>query len=157
MSWCICRQCALAVMSLLLIGCAPSKGPFLMVEMCLSNAEGVREFREELKSIASSEKMEFIDNSRNAQRGLETLGNAGNERKDDTSVVDLRVIRGDGTAISAANLGLPGYQMAVGFTEGSGVPPARAIAARTLSRLKMRWTVEPVPNGFGAAPMPGCR
>jgi hypothetical protein len=47
--------------------------------------------------------------------------------------------------------------MAVGFTVGSGVPAAREIAARTLSRFKMRWTVEAVPNGSGDSPMPGCR
>lgn len=157
MSCRIRRQCGLVVVSLLLLSCAPAKRPFLMVEMCLSDAQGVADFREELRLIASAENMKFIDNSRNTEYGTQTIGGSGDDRNGGSPVVDLRLIRGDGTAISAANLGLPGYQMAVGFTEGSGVPIAREIAARTVSRLKMRWTVEPVPEGSGAKPMPGCR
>ncbi len=153
----IYKACTLTIVSLLLTGCSPGKRPFLMVQMCLLNEQGVGEFVDELKSVASEEKLEFTDNSSNAQRELKEVGYAGHERTGGSRVIDIRVVREDGMGIGAANVGLPGFQMAMGFSEGSSAAEAQNFANRTLARFKKRWLVELVPSGAGAKPMVGCR
>jgi len=148
---------ALVIASLLLTGCAPGKRPFLMVQMCLSNQQGVEEFISELKSVASEEKLELIDNSRNAQQELKQLGSADGERPDGSRLIDIRLTRKDGMGLGAINVGLPGYQVAVGFAEGSSLPEAQQFANRTLVRFRTHWLVAPVPDGAGAQAMAGCR
>ena len=86
---------ALVAVSLFLAGCAPGKRPFLMVRMCLSNQQGTEEFVNELKSIAADEKLEFIDNSGNAERGLKETGYVGRERTGGSRVMDIRVVGGN--------------------------------------------------------------
>jgi hypothetical protein len=128
-----------------------------MVQMCLSNQQGVEEFIDELKSIAAAEKLEFIDNSSNAERGLNETGYVGHERTGGSQVMDIRLVRRDGMGIGATNVGLPGYQVAMGFAEGSKAVEAQDFAKRVLPRFKKRWLVEIVPTGAGAGPMAACR
>lgn len=151
------KVCMLVTVALLLTGCAPGKHPFLMVQMCLSNQQGVEDFVEELKSVASAEKLEFVDNSSNAQQELKAVGYSGRERTDGSRVIDVRVMRNDGMAIGATNVGLPGFQMAMGFSEGSSAVEARNFANRTLARFRKHWSIESVPSGTGAKPMADCR
>jgi hypothetical protein len=153
----LAEVCTLAVVLSLSAGCAPGKRPFLMVQMCLSNEGGVDEFISELKSLSSEEKLQFVDNSRNAERELKGVGHAGLERTDASRLIDVRVMRSDGMGIGATNLGLPGYQMAMGFSAGSNATDAQELASRTLLRIKKRWSVESVPAGAGAKPMADCR
>ncbi len=148
--------CTLVAVSLLLTGCVPGKRPFLMVQMCLSNEQGAEEFIDELKSIAGAQKLEFIDNSSNAERGLNETGYVGHERTNGSRVMDIRVVRRDGMGIGATNVGLPGYQIAMGFSEGSNSGEARDFAKRVLQRFKKRWLVELVPTGAGSRPSTGC-
>ena len=148
---------ALVIASMLVTGCAPGKRPFMMVEMCLSNEQGVEEFIKELKSTASAETLDFVDNSSNAQRELKELGYNDGLRPGGGRVIDIRLTRRDGMGIGAANVGLPGYQVAMGFSEGSDAGEAKNFANRTLMRFKRHWLVEVVPNGTGAKPMAGCR
>ncbi|MBS0422254.1 MAG: hypothetical protein JSR66_31405 [Proteobacteria bacterium] len=153
----LAQACALVAVSLLLAGCAPGKRPFSMVQMCLSNQQGIEELIDELKSIAAAENLEFIDNSSNAERGLIDTGYVGHERTSGSRALDIRIIRRDGMGIGATNVGLPGYQVAVGFAEGSNAAEAQDFAKRVLSRFKKRWLVQIVPGGAGAGPMAGCR
>ena len=157
MSHNLSKICTFVIASLLLGGCAPGKRPFLMVKMCLSNEQGVAEFIDELKATASAEKLEFVDNSGNAERELKEAGYAGRERTGGSRVIDVRVIRNDGMGIGAANVGLPGFQMAMGFSKGSNALEAQNFANRTLVRFRKHWLVESVPSGAGAKPMAGCR
>jgi hypothetical protein len=85
----LAKVCAIVAVSLFLAGCAPGKRPFLMVQMCLSNQQGVEELIDELKSIAAAEKLEFIDNSSNAERGLKETGYVGHERTGGVRVMDI--------------------------------------------------------------------
>jgi hypothetical protein len=128
-----------------------------MVQMCVSNAQGVEEFVDELKSVASAEKLEFVDNSSYAQRELQELGDPNGRRPDGTHMIDVRLIRNDGLAIGATNIGLPGYQLAMGFSAGSNAAEARNFATRTLARFRQRWPIETVLDGTGALPVAGCR
>ena len=55
--------------------------------------------------------------------------------------------------LTAANIGLPGYQVAIGFSDG---PDAQAFAKRVIDRLKMQWRVETIPSDKGALPLKSC-
>ena len=103
--------CVLVTVSLVLTGCTPGKRPFLMVQMCLSNAKGIEEFVEELKSVAAAEKLEFVDNSGNAQGELDALSDPNAKRTGGSRMLDLRLTRNDGMGIGAGNVGLPGGAM----------------------------------------------
>jgi hypothetical protein len=142
---------------LLLSACEGGKGPFRMVQICLGDAQGVSRFVEEMKSIAKSENMEYVDGSANTRRGLDNIGYAGSERKNGSPLIHVGVERRDTMGVTAGNLGLPGYQVALGFSEGSNPAEARAFADRTVKRLSQRWKVEVVPDSMGAKPLPGCR
>ena len=141
---------------LLLLGCAPGKHPFLMVQMCLSNERGVTDFFDEMKSIADANNMEFLDNSGDTSRELKAVGYVGRERDGGSPAINFGVERKDGQGASAGNLGLPGYQVALGFSEGSNPAEAHAFANMVVSRLEKHWQVHVVPRGTGAKPMPGC-
>ena len=141
---------------LLLLGCAPGKHPFLMVQMCLSNERGVTEFFDEMKSIAAANNMVFLDNSGDTIRELKATGYAGHERDGGSPAINFAVERKDGQGASAGNLSLPGYQVAVGFSEGSSPAEAQAFANVVVSRLEKHWKIHVVPRGTGAKPMPGC-
>lgn len=151
------RTGALITAALLLVGCAPEKHPFLMVKMCLSNEQGAAAFIDELKSIASAEKLDFVDNSNNTERELRAVGYAGHERTGRSRVINVGVLRKDGMGIGAGTLGLPGYQVAMGFSEGSNAVEAHDVANRVLTRLRQHWRIEVVPAGTGAKPMAGCK
>jgi len=58
--------------------------------------------------------------------------------------------------VTAGNLGLPGYEVALGFSEGSSGAEAREFANKVVKRLEQHWQVEIVPAGTGAKPMGGC-
>lgn len=141
----------------LLLGCTPGKRPFLMVQMCLANDQGVSDFIDELRAIATVEKMDFLDNSANTKRELDAVGYAGDERTRGSPVINIGVQRSDGLGIGAGNLGLPGYQVALGFSAGSSTTEAQAFANRVVSQLEQRWRISFVPAGSGAKPMAGCR
>jgi hypothetical protein len=61
------------------------------------------------------------------------------------------------SGMGAGNVGLPGYQVAMGFAEGSNAVEARDFANRVLTRLRQHRGIEVVPAGAGAGPMAGCR
>jgi hypothetical protein len=141
----------------LLLGCAPGKHQFMMVQMCLTNEKGVAEFFDAMKSIAAANKMTFLDNSSDTNRELKAVGYAGRERQDGSPAINFGVLRKDGQGAFAGNLGLPGYQVALGFSEGSNPTEAHAFANMVVGRLEKHWQVHVVPRGTGAKPIPGCR
>lgn len=141
---------------LLLFGCTQGKRPFLIVQLCLSNGAGVTEFIREMKSIAVLEKMEFLNNSANTKRNLEVLGYSGSERTNGSPVINIGVLRSDGLGVGGGNLGLPGYQVALGFSVGSDDAEAREFANRVIKRLGQHWHIEMVPSGQGDKPMSDC-
>jgi hypothetical protein len=148
---------ALAVASLLLCGCTQGKRPFEIVQMCVQNTEGVNQLRDELKAIAATKEMKFIDNSAGTKRDLQNVGYPGRERADGSPVINMAVLREDGMGVGAGNLGLPGYQVALGFSEGSNPSEARRFAGDVIKQLEGHWHVDTVPSGSGAMPKPGCR
>jgi hypothetical protein len=140
-----------------LIGCGSGKRAFAIQEVCLKNAEDLSAFTREMQLIAQSERAKFLDRSANTQRELDTTGHPV-EGARTRPVVNMGFYRRDGVGLTVTNLGLPGYQVAVGFSEGSNSADAHRLAQMVMSKLAEHWHVETVPSPAtsGAFPMANC-
>jgi hypothetical protein len=132
----------------MLQGCAQGRDPFLIVQVCLGNAQGVALFKDTMKSIAESQHMRYIDGSREGSRNSDVRYKA----------IFLGVERKDTMGLTAGNFGLGAYQVAIGFNFPDGSNPAEAhqFANMVVRRLKKKWHVYVVPPGRGALPMKTC-
>jgi hypothetical protein len=149
--------CAVVIiLSGVLYGCTQGKRPFLIVQVCLRDEQNLALFTSMMKSIAQSERMSFIDRSAATESELRSTDHVLDKLKQDTPIVNLGIEGKGGVGMSAGNLGLPNYQVALGFSEGSDPPGAHAFSDRVVSRLKARWHVETVPAGKGAFPLKTC-
>ncbi len=146
------------LLACVLPGCAPGKRPFLIAQVCLSTAEEVTTFTRELKSIARSEGVKFIDNSENTQNELHAIGNPHLEKTMTRPIINMGIERGHGIGLIANNVGSPGGEVAIGFSEGWNPPAAHQFAQRVIGELKQHWPIEIVPNPAesGALPMTNC-
>jgi hypothetical protein len=144
------------VLTACMSGCRPARDPFLMVQLCVVNEQGLSLFKSELQSIAQLESMKLEDLSQYTKQNLDAVGYSGPERANGGPVVNVQLVRNDGMGIGAVNLGLPAYQIALGFAARSDSPQARDIAKQVVDRLSKRWKVVAVPSGRGALPITDC-
>lgn len=112
---------------------------------------------DELRAIADSREMKFVDYSADTERDLASVGYAGRERADGSPLIDVAVERWDGMRVSAVNLGLPGYQIALGFLEGRDRVETQGFVDEVIERLERHWQIDRLPASTGALPQPGCR
>ena len=133
-------------------GCTTGKRPFLMVQLCLQNQQGVHLFKDVMRDITNSEHMTFVDRSETTQGELTELKAAP-----PFQVVHLIGYRADGTGWSAGNIGLSAYEVAMGFSQGSNPKEARNFANMTIARLEKEWHVYTVPEGQGAVSLEICK
>lgn len=164
---CLRRQLVVAVskgisillpISLSLLACADGKeGPFLTAQLCVRNEDGLMQLVAELKAVAAAKGMMFVDNSADTQRDLEVVGYADRYRTDGDPVFNVAVKRRDGPGVGATNLGLPSYQIALGFTEGINRVEAEKFTNEVISTLEKYWFVEKLPAGVGATPNSTCK
>ena len=138
-------------------GCAPGKRPFLIAQVCLRDPQDLQAFTREMQLIAQSDAARFIDRSADTHNELDTLGHP-REGARTIPVVNMGIERGRGIGLMVSNLGLPGYEVAVGFSEGSNLADARKFAQTVVGKLEERWHVEfvPDPEKSGAFPMKNC-
>jgi len=101
--------------------------------------------------------MEFFENGTQVAQELPKLGYAGREREDGSPLINASVMQADGMGVTVGNIGLPGYQVSLGFSEGSNFGDARKFADMMVGRLRERWVVDVVPEGHGAIPLARCR
>lgn len=148
--------CQCVLLALLLSGCGQGKHPFLIVQMCLVDERGTAAFIDEMRSIAAAEQMRFLDRSVRTGQELRAVGYDGRERTHGSPIIHIGVRRSDGMGVTAANLSLPGYEVALGFSEGSSASDARAFANRVMARLEVHWRLEALPPGEGARPKGNC-
>lgn len=147
---------SLSLFIMALLGCSSGKRPFLIAQICLKDEEGISGFMSEMRFVAESRNMAFVDSTAETRRDLEVV-DAGNGTGIDISrTIDFHITRADGMGIGVGNLGLPNYQLALGFSEGSDAIEARRFADEVVSRLRRRWRVEIVPPGRGALPISDC-
>jgi hypothetical protein len=62
----------------------------------------------------------------------------------------------DGLGLSAGNIGLNKFDVALGITEGSRPVDARRFADVVVKELQQRWIVKTLPPRTGAFPDPTC-
>lgn len=136
--------------------CRGGEHPFLIVQICLRDANNVDSFRQEMELIAQSEGMRFIDGSEETRENLAMIDKEGRVHRRDGPIIHFGVDRSDGMGVTAANFGDLGYQVALGFSEGSHSEEARMFARRVINRLARHWRVESVPPGMGAQPLRDC-
>jgi hypothetical protein len=127
-----------------------------MVLVCLPNNHDLLEFTSEMRSIAQSERMKFIDASADTQRDLKAMANPNVDKMLSVAVVNMGVERRDGMGLMVGNLGLPPHQVAIGFSEGSNSTDAQSFANMVVGRITRRWRIEFVPSGTGAKGMKDC-
>jgi hypothetical protein len=125
-----------------LSACSPGKASFRAVQLDLVDTQGATLFVEEMKLIAIEEKMDFIDGSKDTERGLSTIDYVDRGRTDGSPTIHLAVQRRDGMGVTAVNVSLPGYRLALGFTEGSSGIEAQRFADKVIARLERNWRVE---------------
>ena len=140
------------VIAVALVGCGQGKRPFLLVQICFSDDQELAEFTHLLQSVALSERMTYIDRSGPTEGELAVLNAPGKL----APAINIGLETPDGLGLGVGNLGLPKYQVAVGFSEGSRPTEARRFADTVVQEFKARWHVETVPEGRGALPIPDC-
>jgi hypothetical protein len=95
----------------MLNGCPQGKRPFLMIQLCFSNDQDLKDFTQELESIANVEGMTFIDGSGKTERELDAIKAPGRL----APVVNIGIEGEDGVGFRAGNLGLPRYRRTDAF------------------------------------------
>jgi hypothetical protein len=118
----------------MLSGCTPGKRPLLMIQLCVKDDQGVADLMNAMRAIAA--KFEKLD----------TPG----------SVINFGIDRGDHSLVMGGNLGLPTYQIAMGFSGDEDPKEMKRLADVVVKRLAALWQVQMVPDGTGSLPMKTC-
>jgi hypothetical protein len=124
--------------------------------MCVVNDRGVAELKTLMRAAAASENLQFIDNSANAASDLKEIGADKLLHRDASLAIDVHIEGEHGLGATAANLGLPPYQVSLGFTEGRDPAKAHRLSKQLIEALSKHWRVEAIPSGKGAMPMKSC-
>jgi hypothetical protein len=109
-----------------------------------------------MRSVAQSENLQFIDNSTQQAQELKDVGADKAFNRDVSGAIDLHIEGENGLGVTAGNLGLPPYQVGLGFTEGRDPTEAHRLANRLIGSLSQHWNVQRVPSNQGILPMKGC-
>ena len=154
------RQPAILVFAmsigLILSGCSEGQRPFKIVQLCLQDDIGVNSFLSVLRSIADQEQMTFVDSSSRTQAELNQAKKVAGQLSINGRAINVGIEGSGGIGMTAGNLGLPRYQVALGFSTGNNPKNARAFAKKVVARLRGQWLVQEVPSSQGARPMKNC-
>lgn len=142
-----------------LAGCTSSKGPFLMIEVCLKDAAGVSGFKQEMQVVAQSHGMMLVDDSELQESNLDALDKIATPDLRKTiarPVVNMVLRDGDEVMVIVGNIGLPTGQVVVSFFDSSTSLDSHEFADMVVDRLAKKWRIEVVPQGQGAQGIAGC-
>lgn len=143
-------------MTIGLQGCSRNQESFLAIQLCVVDPQGVTQLKSVMRTVAKSENLQFIDNSAQQRNDLKTMGADELLKRDAALAIDVHIEGAEGMGVTAGNLGLPPYQVALGFTEGSDAVKAHQLSDRLVKALSQMWHVEKIPQGKGALPMKTC-
>src|SRR6478609_157864 len=115
-------------LAMLVAGCSGGQQSFRTVQTCVSNETGVMQLQALMRSAAQAEHLKFIDSSAQAASGLQQTAQSDADRHDAVGAIALHIEGNGGSGATASNLGLPRYQVALGFTEGSDAAKAHRLA-----------------------------
>jgi hypothetical protein len=139
-----------------LCACSEGKQPDLLVQVCLRDDHGVSAFKSTLQSIAAREQMHYIDSSDAVAKDLKTVGATGDRMHIQNGLVHVSVEGGNGIGLSATNVGLNLYEVAVGFSDGPQLNESARFSGSVVKELSQQWQVKTVPAGSGALPDVNC-
>lgn len=137
-------------------GCSRPQEAFQQVQLCVADQQGVRDLKRIMQSVAQSENLKFIDNSLQQGSDLHEIGADKLMGRNADRAIDVHIEGAEGMGVTAGNLGLPEYQVALGFTEGANPSKAHRLSDQLIKALSRRWHVEVLPLGTGAMPMKSC-
>jgi len=149
------RALALALAAAGLSGCSGGKGPFRIVQFCLTGPNEIPAFTAFMNEIAQENRMQFFDRSGQTHDELQSLASDNKNVPVNERAVNIGAHQGDDFSFGAGNLGLPARQIAIGFN-GNDLGAARAFSNAVVKKLSTRWRVHEVPEGRGAAPLSRC-
>ena len=135
---------------------ATGEREFRLVQVCVGNDNGIAELKTLLRSVAASERMTFVDGSARTTQDLSAIARRRGHPVSATPVLNIGVERPDSMGLTAGNLGLPQYQIALGFSKGGDPRAAQEFSDRVVAALGQHWRVEAVPAGRGALPISSC-
>jgi hypothetical protein len=150
----VSRVFVTSALLLTLGACGNGQGAFRVVQFCVHDRPGAEHLVTELKQLAATEHMEFSDRSEAAEKEATAIGRG---RSDGSSRIAVSLIRMDGLGVGGGNLGLPGYQVTLGFSRGSDFGEATRFADRVVEQLNRQWRVDVLAPGANVPPMSGCR
>lgn len=144
--------------SILIAACGAAQSNNRIVQFCLHDTAGIDHLRSVMRSFADAQSMTFIDNSAQTQADLQLIGVNSPPLPEGEPLINMGINGPGGLGVTAGNLGLPGYQVALGFTEGTDATMGKAFADALVRELDQRWELVEVPNPDerGAFPLPNC-
>jgi len=141
------------LVSFALSSCGEERRLVPLVQLCLQNESGLQAFSTELRQFSETEGMTFVDDGAAAARDLSIID--PEQHAHDEAGPNIRLsLRGHRELITASNLGLRGYQVAMGLSYAPGSGNERS--TRLMRRLARRWQIIRVPDGMGAKPLENC-
>lgn len=147
---------SLLVMAGFTSACSEGKRPFLMAQICVQNENGLEKFVDELRHVARFEGMTFTDNSARTQAELEKAKHSATQLRTNDGAINMAVEGEGGLGMTAGNLGLPRYQMVMGFSAGMDRLASEKFANKVIEALSSHWIVERLDSSQGAKPMKEC-
>lgn len=150
--------CVIAGASILIAACGAAQRNNRIVQFCLYDTAGIDDLRSVLRSFADAQSMTFIDNSGQTEADLRQIGVASPPLPEGEPLINMGINGPSGLGVTAGNLGLPGYQVALGFTDGTNPTKGTAFADALVRELDQTWELVEVPNPDqrGAFPLPNC-
>lgn len=150
--------CVTVGASILIAGCAAAQRNNRIVQFCLHDTAGIDDLRSVMRSFAEAQSMTFIDSSPQTEADLQRIGVNSPPLPEGEPLINMGINGPGGLGVTAGNLGLPGYQVALGFTEGGNATKGKAFADALVRELDQRWELVEVPNPDerGAFPLPNC-
>lgn len=144
--------------SILIAACTTAQGNNRIIQFCLYDTAGVDDLRSVLGSFADAQSMTFIDNSAQTQADLQQIGPNSGPLPEGEPLINMGINGPGGLGVTAGNLGLPGYQVALGFTEGGDATKGKEFADALVRELDQRWELVEVrnPDSRGAFPLQNC-
>lgn len=140
--------------ALALMGCSEGKRPFLVGRVCLGSQDEADRFRQAVKDLAASERLDYFDRSEETGKEYKDLGIG--PRGDHPFVLNISIDRKDGLGMGAGELGKSGYQVALGFQNGGKPDEGKEFADRAIEAFRRRWQVETFPGTQGVFPFEHC-
>jgi hypothetical protein len=150
--------CVTVGATILIAACTTAQRNNKVIQFCLYDTAGIDDLRSVMRSFADAQSMTFVDNSARTQAELRRIGLNSAPLPQGEPLINMGIYGHGGLGVTAGNLGLSGYQIALGFTEGGDATKGKRFADALVRQLDQRWELveAPHPDERGASPLPNC-